>query len=100
MRSTTPEQAQLWMDDDDRKAANELLRPTKTIRIAVAGDVLLTALEIELLDTPDFQRLRRVRQLGTASFVYPTALHTRFDLARASHPVDAATHDRFPVPAR
>ena len=76
-----PEQAQFWTDDDDCRAANELLRPTKTIRIAVTGDVLLTALEVELVDTPDFQRLRRVRQLGTASFVYPTALHTRFDHA-------------------
>ena len=99
MRPTTPQQAQLWMDDDDRKAANELLRPTKTIRIAVAGDVLLTALEIELLDTPDFQRLRRVRQLGTASFVYPTALHTRFDhalgtLAMAARMLDAIQTNR------
>ena len=57
------------------------LRPTKTIRIAVSGDVLLTELEIQLIDTRDFQRLRGVRQLGTACFVYPTSLHTRFDHA-------------------
>ena len=75
-----PEQAQLWKDDD---AVAALLRPTKTIRIAVSGDVLLTELEIQLIDTPDFQRLRGVRQLGTASFVYPTSLHTRFDHALA-----------------
>ena len=59
--------------------STSLLKPAKTIRIAVSGDVLLTQLEIDLIDTPDFQRLRRVRQLGTACFVYPTALHTRFD---------------------
>ena len=81
MTHIRPEQAQLWADDENCSATEELLRPTKTIRIAVSGDVLLTALEVELIDTPDFQRLRRVRQLGTASFVYPTALHTRFDHA-------------------
>jgi uncharacterized protein len=55
------------------------LIPAKTIRIAVSGDVHLTSLEKEIVDTPDFQRLRGVRQLGTVNLVYPTALHTRFD---------------------
>jgi HD superfamily phosphohydrolase len=34
---------------------------------------------VRLVDTREFQRLRGVRQLGTASFVYPGAVHTRFD---------------------
>lgn len=34
---------------------------------------------LTLTDTREFQRLRGVRQLGTASFVYPGAVHTRFD---------------------
>lgn len=51
----------------------------KTFRIAVSGDVMLTELERKIVDTPDFQRLRGVRQLGTVWYVYPTALHTRFD---------------------
>lgn len=34
---------------------------------------------VGLMDTREFQRLRGVRQLGTASFVYPGAVHTRFD---------------------
>jgi HD superfamily phosphohydrolase len=33
---------------------------------------------MELTDHPYFQRLRRIRQLGLASYVYPGALHTRF----------------------
>jgi hypothetical protein len=32
-----------------------------------------------LIDTPAVQRLRRVTQLGTVSFVYPAANHTRFE---------------------
>ena len=33
---------------------------------------------LELIDHPYFQRLRRIRQLGLTSYVYPGALHTRF----------------------
>ena len=33
---------------------------------------------LELIDHPYFQRLRRIRQLGLAPYVYPGALHTRF----------------------
>jgi len=51
----------------------------KTIRIAVTGDVHITPLELSIIDTPSFQRLRGIRQLGTVCHVYPTALHTRFD---------------------
>lgn len=31
-----------------------------------------------LLNTPEFQRLRRIRQLGVSEFVFPGATHTRF----------------------
>ena len=39
-----------------------------------------TGLEM-LLDSPWFQRLRRVRQLGVTHLVYPGAVHTRFEHA-------------------
>jgi uncharacterized protein len=49
------------------------------LRDPVHGDVYLTHEELSVLDTHEMQRLRGVKQLGTAFLVYPGALHTRFD---------------------
>ncbi len=49
------------------------------VRDPVHGDVYLTHEELRLLDTPEMQRLRGIKQLGTAYLVYPGAVHTRFD---------------------
>ncbi len=35
-------------------------------------------LVVSLIDTPEFQRLRRIRQLGLAYFAYQAAEHSRF----------------------
>src|SRR5437763_15862790 len=51
----------------------------KLIRDAVHGDIEMTSLEVELMDTPEFQRLRGIKQLGTAYLVFPSAVHTRFE---------------------
>lgn len=53
--------------------------PEKTIRIALSGDVLVTETEQKIIDTSAFQRLRRIKQLGTSYLVYPSAMHTRFE---------------------
>jgi hypothetical protein len=50
-----------------------------TVRDPVHGDVELTGEEIGLVDTPEVQRLRGIKQLGTACLVYPGAVHTRFE---------------------
>ena len=49
------------------------------LRDPVHGDVYLTHEELRVLDTPEMQRLRGIKQLGTAYLVYPGAVHTRFD---------------------
>lgn len=41
--------------------------------VTIPGEFLFN-----LIEHPLFQRLRRIRQLGLTSFVYPGALHTRF----------------------
>src|SRR5262249_31898532 len=51
----------------------------KLIRDAVHGDIEVGPLEVELMDTPEFQRLRGIKQLGTAYLVFPSAVHTRFE---------------------
>jgi uncharacterized protein len=49
------------------------------IRDPVHGDIGLSPLEECVLDFPEVQRLRGIKQLGTASLVYPGCVHTRFD---------------------
>jgi len=49
------------------------------IRDPIHGDISLNPTESIVLDFPEVQRLRGIRQLGTASYVYPGAVHTRFD---------------------
>ncbi|MDY6965441.1 MAG: HD domain-containing protein [Halobacteriota archaeon] len=49
------------------------------IRDPVYGFIPLNEWEKKIIDHPDFQRLRRIRQLGLTDMVYPGATHTRFE---------------------
>lgn len=51
----------------------------KTIKDSVHDHIEVTGVGLELLDTPAVQRLRHIKQLGTAELVYPSANHTRFE---------------------
>lgn len=51
------------------------------IRDPLWNNIRLDPLSFELIDTPAFQRLRYVRQLGLAFLVYPGATHARFEHA-------------------
>jgi len=46
--------------------------------IRIWTDTLEGQLLVALIDTPEFPRLRRIRQLGLAHFAYQAAEHSRF----------------------
>lgn len=48
------------------------------IRDNIHGDIVFPPLFKALVDTKEFQRLRRIKQLATAGQVFPGAVHTRF----------------------
>jgi len=53
----------------------------KTIHDPVHGSMRFSGLVLDLIDTPEVQRLRRICQLGLANLVFPGANHTRFEHA-------------------
>ena len=51
----------------------------KQIYDPVHGFIQLTPLMIKIIDTPEFQRLRDLKQLGATYLVFPSATHTRLE---------------------
>lgn len=54
------------------------LKPVKYINDPVYGGIPITQLELEIIDTPIFQRLRGLRQLAKVNYVFPSAEHSRY----------------------
>ena len=50
----------------------------KIINDPIYGCINLSKTEVQLLDTKAMQRLRRIRQMGFASYVFPSGEHSRF----------------------
>lgn len=50
----------------------------KYINDPVYGGIGITQVELDLIDTPVFQRLRGLRQLARVNFVFPGAEHSRY----------------------
>ncbi|CAL8106298.1 unnamed protein product [Calicophoron daubneyi] len=51
----------------------------KIIQDAVHGMIELDPIALLIVDTPEFQRLRQIRQMGLSYFVFPSCQHTRFE---------------------
>lgn len=51
----------------------------KTFFDPLYGFVEVTPLMLAFIDTPEFQRLRELKQLGAVHYVFPSANHTRFE---------------------
>lgn len=58
--------------------ASDRLKVVKYINDPVYGGIPITQMELELIDTPIFQRLRGLRQLARVNFVFPGAEHSRY----------------------
>ena len=48
------------------------------IRDPIHGTVQLSREEVPLVDSPAYQRLRMIKQLGLADLAFPGATHTRY----------------------
>jgi HD superfamily phosphohydrolase len=55
------------------------MQPDGEIRDALYDRIPLTRDDLALIDTPAFQRLDRIQQLGFVSRIWPGAKHTRFE---------------------
>jgi len=51
----------------------------KIIRDPIHGDIKLDGLFVELIESPEIQRLYNIKQLGFAHLVFPGAHHTRLE---------------------
>lgn len=57
------------------------MTPDILVRDPLWDTIRLDPVSIRIVDSPPFQRLRHIKQLGHAHLVYPGATHTRFDHA-------------------
>lgn len=72
-----------------------LLTPSKKIYDAVHGFIRFNGIERALIDTPAFQRLHHIHQLGISYLVYPGATHTRFEHSLGTMQVASAIFDHL-----
>ncbi|XP_061082924.1 deoxynucleoside triphosphate triphosphohydrolase SAMHD1-like [Conger conger] len=55
------------------------MQDSKVFNDPIHGSIELHTLLVSIIDTPQFQRLRHIKQLGATDFVFPGACHTRFE---------------------
>lgn len=51
----------------------------KVFNDPIHGHIALHPLLVKVIDTPQFQRLRHIKQLGGVYYVFPGASHNRFE---------------------
>jgi HD superfamily phosphohydrolase len=67
------------------------------IKDPIYGYIRLTDVERKVIDTLAVQRLRRIRQLAGAEFVYPAANHTRFEHVLGAMYLAGVVADNLPT---
>ncbi len=63
----------------NRLKSSRVISETREINDPIWATISLTPFETVIVDSPLFQRLRRIRQLGVVHWVYPGCVHTRFE---------------------
>lgn len=58
---------------------SQLCEENKTIEDCIHGSIPLSKMAVKIIDTPQFQRLRNLNQLGSCRYVFQNAVHTRFE---------------------
>ncbi|KAF0458944.1 HD phosphohydrolase domain-containing protein [Gigaspora margarita] len=56
-----------------------MAQKNKLINDPIHGYMSFEKWAVEFIDTPHFQRLRDIKQLGTTYYVFPSATHSRFE---------------------
>lgn len=69
---------ELLASENLRYPSHYMSKFPKVTRDPVHGDIRLTNQDAALIDTPSFQRLRYIKQLGFANLAYMAAQHSRF----------------------
>jgi len=67
------------------------------IKDPIYGYIRLTETERNIIDTSPVQRLRRIRQLAGAEYVYPAANHTRFEHVLGAMYLAGVVAENLPV---
>jgi len=65
------------------------------VRDSVHGFIYFTNREKEIIDWPEFQRLRYIKQLALTNYVYPGAVHTRFEHSLGVMEMSSRMFDRL-----
>jgi HD superfamily phosphohydrolase len=71
----------------------------KVIHDPLHGTIKLEGIFLDLLETPELQRLHHIRQLGLAFLVFPGANHTRFSHSLGTYFVASRIANRLALPA-
>lgn len=72
----------------------------KIIQDPINGPIKIGGLYEKLIDSPEFQRLRYVKQLGLTNLVFPGANHTRFEHSLGAHYIADIMADYFGIEDR
>ena len=68
------------------------------IRCPIHNYIPLNDIALSIVDLPEFQRLRGIKQLGMAYLVYPGAQHTRFEHSLGVYHLGGIVSDILTLP--